>query len=100
MNMTAALVVRNVPVPSRVDRMTESPAVQPLVCGWLVSPVMVTSVEPMLPPVMETPQRAPCPGLSICPLMIELDALESLITWPMPMPTVLDAATPAGLVNE
>ena len=80
MNTIAASVVRNVPVAFRVDRMTESPAVQPLVCGWLVSPVMVTSVEPMPPPVMEMPQRAPCPGFSIWALITASEALLSLIT--------------------
>ena len=76
---TAELVVRNDPVASRVERMTESPEVQPLVCGWLVSPVMVTSIDPVPPPVIEMPHRAPCPGLSICPLITALEALLSLM---------------------
>lgn len=98
---TAELVVRNDPVASRVERMTESPEVQPLVCGWLVSPVMVTSIDPVPPPVIEMPHRAPWPGLSICPLITALEALLSLITWPRPRPTVLDVAAPVfGLVNE
>ena len=97
----AASVVRNVPLPSRVERMTESPSAQPVVCAWLLSPLMVTSVEPVPPPVIETPQRAACPGFSICPLMTVLEALDSLITWPTPMPIVLEVAIPVfGLVNE